>query len=403
MVQDDLDRVIDAMAPAGPSAKKPTTMKEFEKVLNSTPLFMRETPTDGEENEVMSALQSLMFEGEGDEVALNFKNHGNELYAQKSYKDAITAYTQGLDAAPKDEALRISLLSNRAACNLPLKNFGAVLKDTGVVIALAAAKGDAPPVKAMYRAAQSLVALEKWTEARDCIERGGALKGEEGNAVWKGLLDRVDMGESTVEERKERARREKVGKEALRRAVEARGVVIVNTNAPPDNPHPLSFDLSTIPPAPPLFSRTPTEKWYPPPLHHPLIFPVFLLYPQHNTSDLITHFHENTSFDDQLAVIFPASASSSDGNPPWSDWDKRREYYTDNLSVYVETAQRRLLKVGKGITLREVLEKGQLGKAGQKDGVVLRDGLMSFVVLVKGKEEKEWIEHFKKMRDEGKT
>lgn len=33
-----------------------------------------------------------------------------------------------------------------------------------------------------------------------------------------------------------------------------------------------------------------------------------------------------------------------------------------------------------------------------KDGVVLKDGLLGFVVLVKGAEERAWIEDFKKKR-----
>ncbi|MDN8932257.1 hypothetical protein Q0Q56_14055, partial [Staphylococcus aureus] len=92
-----------------------------------------------------------------------------------------------------------------------------------------------------------------------------------------------------------------------------------------------------------LYPPSKAEAWVPPPANTPLIFPVFLLYPQHNTSDLITHFHEDTSFDDQLGAIFPQTPSSA--SPPWSEWDEKHEYYVDNLAVYVETAQKRLLKV----------------------------------------------------------
>ena len=69
--------------------------------------------------------------------------------------------------------------------------------------------------------------------------------------------------------------------------------------------------------------------------------------------------------------------------------------------VYVETRHRRLLKVGKDLTLREVLAKGfrAPGDGQGKDGVVLKDGLLSFVVLPKGHEEKTWIEEFKRKRD----
>ena len=87
--------------------------------------------------------------------------------------------------------------------------------------------------------------------------------------------------------------------------------------------------------------------------------------------------------------------------PHWAEWDTKQEYFTSNLAVYVETAQRRLLKVGKELTLREVVSKAaRPAKDGQeKDGIILRDGLLSFVVLVKGKEEQDWIKEYKRKRD----
>jgi len=62
------------------------------------------------------------------------------------------------------------------------------------------------------------------------------------------------------------------------------------------------------------------------------------------------------------------------------------------------------LKVGKELTLREVLAKARReAKDGEPiDGVVLRDGLLSFVVLVRGAQEKEWIGEFKRKREDGK-
>ncbi|ORY25815.1 hypothetical protein BCR39DRAFT_542841 [Naematelia encephala] len=397
MSEDNLDKLLASMAQqprSGPSRapKKEVTYDEFQKMLDSTPLFMRETPDGTEENEVLEALRTLVFDGEGDEVALNFKNHGNELHAQKSYKDAVKAYTDGLEAGPSDQALRISLLNNRAACNLSLKNYGAVLKDTGVIIALSAKDGIAPPVKAVYRAAQSLVALERWEEAQDAIARGKELEGDKGNAVWAKLENEAERGMKRSAERKERERREMYGKLALQRAIDARGLITVKTGSPPDNPHPLHFDPEALPPELPLYDPNSTQKWVPPPASTPLVFPVFLLYPQHSQSDLITHFHEDTSFEDQLNDVFAESPA----------WDTVREYTPGNLVVYAETRARRLLKVGKELTLREVLAKAARkdDEGKEKDGVVLRDGLLSFVVLVKGTKEKEWIDDFKSKRDQ---
>lgn len=124
------------------------------------------------------------------------------------------------------------------------------------------------------------------------------------------------------------------------------------------------------------------------------------MYPTHAQSDFITHFNQETSLDDQLAQVFPATSTSQD--VPWAEWDTKRQYYNSNLVVYAETRHRRLLKVGKELTLREVLAKAfrPAGDGGvPKDGIVLKDGLLSFIVLPKGQEEKSWIEEFKRQRD----
>ena len=170
---------------------------------------------------------------------------------------------------------------------------------------------------------------------------------------------------------------------------------MVDTNSPPDNPHPLHFDPEVAPLDPPLYQPE-GSTYVPTPAHCPIIFPVFLLYPEYGQSDLISHFDETTSVGDHLKVMFPASQDVGG----WAGWDEKKEYWGGNLVVYAETAQKRLLKVGKELTLREVLAKAVKEEEGKKDGVVLRDGLMSFVVLVKGAKEKAWIEEFKRKRDE---
>jgi tetratricopeptide (TPR) repeat protein len=152
------------------------------------------------------------------EVALNFKNHGNEHHLAKQYKDAVKAYTEGLDAGPTDFELRISLLNNRAACNLALRNYGLVLKDVGVIIALSTKDGKVVPIKALYRAAKSLIALERWKEATDVVTRGK--EAAEDKAKREVLEGDIARGVRRGMERAERLRREMMSKESLRLAVQ---------------------------------------------------------------------------------------------------------------------------------------------------------------------------------------
>jgi hypothetical protein len=199
-----------------------------------------------------------------------------------------------------------------------------------------------------------------------------------------------------------RERRSKVGKEALRRAILHRGIIQTNTPSPPDNPHPAHFDPTGIPEDPPLYQPgDPREanKWYPPTVDHAVVFPAFLLYPAASTSDLITRFHEDATFGDQLEAMFPTSPQATD--VPWADWDSEHEYFCDNLVIYAETSTRKLLKVGKNLTMHDVFSKAAALSEGpeHKDGLVMRDGLLSFFVLPKGAKEKQWVERYKASRD----
>lgn len=54
------------------------------------------------------------------EVALNFKEQGNEYFVGKRPREALGFYTQGIEAGPADQKLLEVLLVNRAACNLAL-------------------------------------------------------------------------------------------------------------------------------------------------------------------------------------------------------------------------------------------------------------------------------------------
>lgn len=122
-----------------------------------------------------------------------------------------------------------------------------------------------------------------------------------------------------------------------------------------------------------------------------LILPVLFLYPQYATSDIIAEFVEDSPFSAHIERMFPPAES-----PPY--WDVNAEYSVDRIVIYAVTHRQRLLKVGKKMTLSDVL-KASTNKVGNpKDGLVLKDGCLSFVVLVKGDVEQKWIEDFKKTR-----
>ena len=122
-----------------------------------------------------------------------------------------------------------------------------------------------------------------------------------------------------------------------------------------------------------------------------LILPVFFLYPQYATSDIISEFDENSTFRAHLETMFPPNA-------PAPEWDLKKEYLPENLVTYVPTHRKRLLKVGKKMTLRDVFQAAKAKEGQQRDGLEVKDGCLSFVVMPKGDVEKKWVEEFKQLR-----
>ncbi|KAF7971044.1 hypothetical protein HWV62_22171 [Athelia sp. TMB] len=365
------------MASSSTPLPQPASLDDKLKEFDNVPLFMKSLPSEGGDDTLVNAIQSLIYEGHPDEIAQNFKTQGNDYFKGKRYREAMGFYTQGLEAKPTDPVLSEALLCNRAACNLELQNYGSVLKDCSEALQL-----NPKSSKAYYRSSLALLALERLEQVLDCCDR--CLQFDPDNKGVIGVRDRA-VAAKAKKDRKEAERLEKIRleKELKRRMNLAFQVT-----------KPLVRNIIPVakPPGPP--DNDSYEPHFDPedPTGQTLIFPVFFLYPQYATSDVIPQFVETTTFAAHLSVMFPTSAP-----PP--DWDKKREYTDGKLIVYAMTARKRLLKVGKKMTLADVC-KAAKGKEGEpKDGLELKDGCLTFVVLPKGDVEQKWIDDFKKTRD----
>ncbi|KAL8945663.1 MAG: hypothetical protein Q9222_007829 [Ikaeria aurantiellina] len=76
------------------------TADEIVKMMKKTPLFMTDLAdvgdADDDDNVSLSALKALQYEGTPAEIATNFKERGNEMVAEKRWKDAKEFYTKGI-------------------------------------------------------------------------------------------------------------------------------------------------------------------------------------------------------------------------------------------------------------------------------------------------------------------
>ncbi|KAL8827115.1 MAG: hypothetical protein Q9170_007140, partial [Blastenia crenularia] len=187
---------------------------EIVQMMKKTPLFMTNLDEGGggeddEENIQLEALRALQYEGTRAEIALGFKERGNEMVAEKRWKDAKEFYTKGILAlkAPEntdtqsvnsieesdkqqERQIEEACFINRALCNLELRtflppsisqphpptnptqkeNYRSTLHDTAQTLHLSPQNP-----KAHYRSSLALLHLSRHTEALDTCTRGLAL------------------------------------------------------------------------------------------------------------------------------------------------------------------------------------------------------------------------------------
>ncbi|CAE6446460.1 unnamed protein product [Rhizoctonia solani] len=377
----------------GPAPREHVPVSAFD----TTPLFMRELPTEheGEVSEqdqaTLAALQSLIHEGDPEEIASNFKDQGNEYFQSRRFREAMGFYTQGVEALtiqsvdgkPKivevkerDRPLYHALLLNRAAANLELENFGRVLKDVQLVL-----EADPKSSKALFRAAKALVKLRRYEEALDACDRCLAFDPDNGGvkSIRTIAQKEFDLEVKKAKQKAEAEEKEKNKRAALSVALKHHGITILKDNTDPEH---LPF---LDPPTPPY------------PTTAELICRVVLVYPQHGQTDLVVRFSTDDTLGAHLDAILPNPESGSD--VPFAPWDEKREYTSTKVNVYVKTRKGRVLRLARNKTLADICKTAK-GKEGEDDGLVVGQGVIAFVVVPKGSlAEEKYIKSAKKERE----
>ena len=216
-------------------------------------------------------------------------------------------------------------------------------------------------MKAHYRSASALFALDKIYEALDVCYRG--LKLDESNQAMKTLLDKIQKRSRVLEERhcKRKVEQSQLRQEKLTliTAIKARGIKLRGSGNPP--PNLADAELRLVPD--PLSPES-TLEW-----------PCMLLYPMHNQSDFIKAFSEKDSVQQHLDYILPLP------------WDGKGEYRPATVECYMDTITGGLLKVGKKVSLLEVLSNAK---------IEVLDGLVRIFVVPPGG---QWLEEIRKKRN----
>jgi tetratricopeptide (TPR) repeat protein len=365
------DGATPALPPAMAAMRSQSTT-EILADLNRTPLFM----TELEENDELEAFKALAYEGTPAEVALNFKERGNECFKRGQWQDAKEFYTKGIQvleaeqrkranearsehAKSQEELEELQILEtslvNRAACHLSLHNYRSCTLDCAAVLRL-----NPKNVKAYYRSAKALLALSKIPQADDVCARGLAL--DPSNSSLKAVAEQIIAKNAAVQAKKqkelEREQQKRKEEMLLKAALKARGIKVRKTKQPPE----MEDARVQLVPDP----GDPTSE---------LVFPTVLLYPLHLQSDFIKDFGETETLGSRLAHILAEPAP----------WDRDRLYTYKGVECYMETLTGGLIKVGKNITLLKVLGGGN---------VEVVDDVVKIFVVPKAKAE-AWIKDFK--------
>lgn len=349
------------------------TVDEVVAELKKTPFFM----TELEENDDTEALKALAYEGTPLEVGADFKDQGNECFRVKRWADAKEFYTKGVLVLAAEERKRVrgephlqadpeiseedvkaqrvmleSLYVNRAACHLELRNYRSCWLDCAAALRI-----NDGNVKAYYRSARALLAVDRIAEADDACARGLELDpaNKPLQAVARDIVKR--HGEITAKQRREdeRIAKEKRQQRLVKVALAARGIKTRATAQPPEME---DAGVRLVPdPDDPRSS---------------LSFPCVLLYPVHLESDFVKAFNETETLADHLAYVFPLP------------WDKEHEYTLAGVECYMETLSGGLIKVGKKVPLLKVLV----------GNVEVVDEVVRLFVLPKAKAA-AWVQEFK--------
>lgn len=301
------------------------------KELNRLPFFMTdidETDGAGGENTGIEALKALAYDGEPSEIAENFKNQGNDQFKIKQYKNAIEYYNKAIAVDLDDKSFMATLHSNRAACNMELKNYRKCINDC-----VQALNFDPKNIKAYYRMAKAFFTIEKYDEATQALEFSLAIDSE--NLASKTLLQKVQARKhelETIQAKKEADRLHKeILADKLKTAVNGRGYTIINTARPAE-----------------LLSDAKLSLEDPEDIESQLIFPAMIMYPTTDEFDFIASVSELSTPWELMELVLQ-------GHPEWSEDGKHENFTPKKLDAYMETESGGLIKVGKKASLHKAL------------------------------------------------
>ncbi|KAK6589920.1 hypothetical protein RS030_192824 [Cryptosporidium xiaoi] len=301
------------------------------------PLFMGEDVLDPN-NPHIQALQALIYDDETPEsLAEQFRIVGNEYFqdGKVRYKDAIIAYTKGIEQKSSNKEVNSLLYSNRAHVYLLMRCYVKCVDDCR-----ASLKENPCNIKAAYRGCKASIKMQLYKQALNFAVHG--LKYDKDNKELLHLKSTLDERLSEIEKRKEQRRKEEEEKKMYMEKSGVRNVnsVIVDrgyflTDPIYDVIHTYNNEIKCI-------NKGENEL---------LVYPILVLLDEPMLCEFICEAAENSQIKDHLKVMFP-----NDRHLPWDTLEK---YNWDNLLVYYEPGppyESRIWEVSFEKTIKQVID-----------------------------------------------
>eukprot|EP00301_Raphidiophrys_heterophryoidea_P025939 c8825_g1_i1.p1 GENE.c8825_g1_i1~~c8825_g1_i1.p1 ORF type:complete len:399 (+),score=116.44 c8825_g1_i1:47-1198(+) len=306
-----------------------------EDMWKQLPIFMDELPDNPFEDPRTAALMDLMYDPDErpDQIALRFKERGNEFMVQHTkgtaellkrqgedeqgnrtvvlsknpLQDAFNAYTQGIEAEPTDKDLLSTLYCNRAYASLLKGNNGKAYNDS-----YQALKHNKDNIKAYFRGAQALLNVGKAKEALAMCSLG--LKVSPTSTSILKVQTEAQSLYAAQQKRLQERYKQQVKEKALERALEKRKIRYHEDE--------WLFESMQQYPRKMFYERE----------NDLLHFSILVLYDEHNQSDFLEDAPEDSTIREILEQVFDPSL------PP-APWDPNHQYTPKNVSVYIDDAE----------------------------------------------------------------
>lgn len=269
------------------------------------------------------------------------KESGNEAFrlGRKRWSDAVQYYTNALDAGPTNEALKATILGNRAHVNLQLGNLGRALSDCQAALEITPSN-----VKILYRAAQACSRLGRYKSSMEYALSALRIdpKSEKVRALFNLTRDALASERRKRAEKQARAEEERSRRAKLQAACASRNLRMVgdegdDTDGEEEEGGPSALRPMGMDEFQPYVDADDVLHW-----------PVMLLYLEHHTSDTVRDWDERVTFREQLQQMTGADWDTSGHYRNVDDW---RVHYRKN-----ETSEA-LIPVPLDATLADVLAR----------------------------------------------